>query len=233
MADEMRVRFVEALRELNGPALFEQLPNLGPADLNWFREYWFSGQSGRLDPTNVLCAGDYADQFLNLPGHAIALYDAALEYMDKHPDSIAEDTNCAAASLNLIDLLVKSGQRDTAAAAAKRAARMPVKRADQNYQLAAWLLFEFHDARTAYPLFQRAKSAGLASLAAATGVSVADLEVMDQLLSVAVPTPQVGNLPFTRPFCTSCGAPTLPQHRFYTKCGAPTRDPRSGGGMHA
>jgi tetratricopeptide (TPR) repeat protein len=223
MMDEGRLRFVEAVRELNGPVMFELLPELGAADLTWFREHWFSGQSAPLDPTNVLCAGDYADQFLNLPGHAIALYDAALEYMDKHTDSIAEDTNCAAASLNLIDSLLKAGQREAAATAARRAARMPVKRGDQNCQLAAWL-FQFGDPKAADALFQRAKAAGLASVAAAMGVTLEDLNQMDRLLCAAVPRPQGGG------FCTSCGVPTSPQDRFCTKCGAPIS---WGGGIRA
>lgn len=132
MAEENRLRFVEAMRGLDGPAILELLPHLTLTDLSVVRQYWLNGHLGELDPTNVLSAGDFADQFLNLPEHAVALYDAALEYMDKHPESIADDTDCAAASLNLMDLLAKAGQGRAAVTAARRAARMPVKRAEQN-----------------------------------------------------------------------------------------------------
>jgi hypothetical protein len=129
-----------------------------------------------------LCAGDFADpgqNYLNLPGHAIALYDAALEYMDKHPESIAEDTDCAAASLNLIDLLMNSGQEQAAMAATRRAGRMPVKTAEQNVWLAFWLR-EAGDAKTAYHLFQRGKAVGLEPTAAAMGLTVDVLKQIEK-----------------------------------------------------
>ena len=85
MAEEARLRFVEAMRELEGPMILEILPRLTRTDLDVIRQYWLRGHLGKLDPTNVLCAADYADQFLSLPEHAIALYDAALEFMDKNP----------------------------------------------------------------------------------------------------------------------------------------------------
>ena len=152
MLSEAQLRFVEAVRHQDFLAVADALPNLTAYDISSLRERWFSGQLDQLDPTNVLCAGDCADQFLNLPQHAIALYDAALEYMDKHPESIAEDTDCAASSLNLIDFLIKSGQKQAAASAAKRASRMPVKRPEQNVQIAFWLS-QTGDPKTAYVLF--------------------------------------------------------------------------------
>jgi hypothetical protein len=119
-----------------------------------------------------------------MPTHAIVLYEAALEHMDSHPESIAGDTDCAAASLNLIDLLVKANRLQAAASAAKRAGRMPIKRAEQNIQIALWLM-EAGDAQTAYVLFQRGKAAGLATVAGAMGVTVADLMQMEQTLVLA------------------------------------------------
>jgi hypothetical protein len=162
--------------------MFDLLPRLSLTDLDVFRQDWFAGHFGTLDPTNVLCAGDYADQFLNLPGHAVALYDAALEFMHKYPESIEQDTDCAAASLNLIDLLVKSGQKQAAAAATKRAARMHAKRPVQSIQLAHWS-FKMGDAKTAYALFRRGKTAGFPLIAAEMGVSVEDLSQMEQVLA--------------------------------------------------
>jgi hypothetical protein len=184
MSEENRLRFVEAMRELDGPVMIELLPRLTLADLNVVRQYWLGGHLGELDPTNVLCAGDYADQFLSLPEHAVALYDAALEFMDKYPNSVTEDTDCAAASLNLIDLLVRSGKGQVAAAAARRAGRMPVKRAVQNVQLALWI-GEAGDAKTAYALFQRGKADGLSSIAAEMGLTVADLNQTERALARA------------------------------------------------
>jgi hypothetical protein len=105
--------------------------------------------------------------------------------MDKHPESIAEDTDCAAASLNLMDLLTKSGQAQAVLAAARRAARMPVKRAEQNIQIAVGLA-QAGDAKTAYMLFQRGKAAGLSSVAVAMGVTVNDLTQMERVLARAV-----------------------------------------------
>lgn len=187
MAEENRLRFVEAVRELDGPAILQVLPSLTISDLDVVRDYWLRGKLGELDPTNVLSAGDYADQFLSLPEHAVALYDAALEYLNKHPQSIAGDTDCAAASLNLIDLLIKSGQEHRAAEAARRASRMPVMRAEQHVQL-AFCLAQIGDAKSAYTLFQRGKSVGLDNVAAAMGVPVADLAQMERVLSKAAGT---------------------------------------------
>jgi hypothetical protein len=184
MAEETRLRFAEAVRDFDGPSVLDLLPKLSLTDLKVFREYWFSGHLGQLDPTDVLCAGDYADQFLNLPQHAIALYEAALEFMHSYPESIADDADCAAASLNLIDLLLKADEKQTAAAAARRAVRKPVKRPVQNVQLAFWL-GQVGDAKTAYALFQRGKAGGLPSIAAEMGVSVEDLNQMERALAHA------------------------------------------------
>jgi hypothetical protein len=140
---------------------------------------------GELDPTNVLTAGDFADQSLSLPEHAVALYDAALDFMDKHPESIADDTDCAAASLNLMDLLAKAGQARAAVTAARRAARLPVKRAEQNIQIAVGLS-QGRDAKMALMLFQRGKAGGLSAAAAAMGVTVNDLNQMERVLVHAV-----------------------------------------------
>lgn len=205
MTEGAQLRFLEAVRHQDFLEVADVLPNLTPSDIELMRERWFSGQLGQLDPTNILCAADCADQFLSLPQHAIALYDAALEYMDKHPDSIAEDTDCAASSLNLIDFLVKSGQKQAAASAAKRASRMPVKRPEQNVQIAFWLS-QAGDMKTAHLLFQRGKAAGLATVAAAMGVPVEDLNQMEQILQRAAQSSTSGDTSVkqSRPACVLC-----------------------------
>jgi len=180
--------FVHAIRDLDGPALLQMLPNLTTSDVNDVCGDWLAGRTGPLDPTNVLCAGDYADQFLNLPGHAIILYDAALEHMDKHRESIAKDTECTAATLNLIDICMKAGDRRRATLAAVRGSRMPVERVEQNMQLAFWLA-QVGNARLAYNMFQRGKqaagAAGLALVAQRLEVPEAELRQMEQMLTKA------------------------------------------------
>ena len=88
----------------------------------------------------------------------MSLYDAALDYMDQHPETIADDTDDAASSLNLIDSLVKAAQKQAAASAARRASRMPAKRPEQYVQIAFWLS-QTGDPRSAYAFFQRGKGA--------------------------------------------------------------------------
>lgn len=133
--------FADALRNLNGRKLTALLPHLSAGDVELALQALFSGMlvGSKIDPTNVLCAGDLADQQLNLQEHAIILYDAALQHMHENPETIASATNCAAASSNLIDLLVKRGERSRAVAAVNRAMQMPIKRADQKADLATWL----------------------------------------------------------------------------------------------
>jgi hypothetical protein len=99
MNTEQHQSFVKALRDLDGSVLLSVLPQIAVQDLKGICQDWLSGKLVGIDPTNVLCGGDYADQFLNLSAPAIVMYDAALEYMHRHPDSIADDTDCAAASL--------------------------------------------------------------------------------------------------------------------------------------
>ena len=176
--------FIKGLQDLNGPALLTALPQMSVPYLKAVCQEWLSGKLGTIDPTNVLCGGDYAEQFLSLPAHAAVMYDAALEYMHRHPESIANDTDCAAASLNLVDLLDKAGQHGAATAAANRAARMPVKRPEQNVQLAV-AVSKGGDMVTAYSLFKRAESAGLGSVAQAMGVSMSDLNQMGTFLARA------------------------------------------------
>lgn len=184
MTSEERTNFMNALKDLDGPALLTLLPQMAVPDLKAMCQDWLSGRLGTIDPTNVLSAGDYADQFLSLPAHAVVIYDAALEYMHRHPETIANDTDCAAASLNLIDLFDKSGQHGAATAAANRAAKMPVKRPEQNVQLAV-AVSKAGDMVTAYSLFKRAESAGLGSVAQAMGVSMSDLNQMGTFLARA------------------------------------------------
>jgi hypothetical protein len=180
--------FVQAMRDLDGPAVLQMLPNLTTSDVSDVCSDWLAGSIEPLDPTNVLCAGDYADQFLNLPGHAIILYDAALEYMDKHRESIAKDTECAAATLNLIDICMKAGDRRRATLAAVRGSRMPVERVEQNMQLAFWLA-QVGNSRLAYEMFQHGKkaagAAGLALVAKRLEVPEAELRQMEQVLTNA------------------------------------------------
>jgi hypothetical protein len=135
-----------------------------------------------IDPTNVLCAADIADQQLQMPTHAIALYDATLQHMDENPESIAGDTDCAAANLNLIDLLRKQRDRDAWLNVVRRAARMPIKRPEQKIQIAYWL----HEAREpvlAYKLYVEAMvEVGAPMVATAVGVNVSDLVQMGEML---------------------------------------------------
>ncbi len=184
MNNDERMSLIQALRELDGPVLLGALPQIAVPDLKAVCQDWLSGRLGTIDPTNVLSAGDMADQFLSLPAHAVVMYDAALDFMHRHPESVADDTDCAAASLNLIDLLSKAGQQAGVVAATKRAADMPVKRPEQNVQLAV-ALSQLGEMVTAHRLFKRAESAGLESAAQAMGVSVRELDQMGVFLTRA------------------------------------------------
>src|ERR1700738_857691 len=107
-------QFGRALLNLDGPAITTWLQSLSADDVKFSVESLLSGMlvGPDIDPTNVLCAADIADQQLQMPTHAIALYNTALKHMDENPESITDDTDCAAASLNLIDLLRKQRDRD-------------------------------------------------------------------------------------------------------------------------
>jgi hypothetical protein len=117
-----------------------------------------------------------------MPGHAIVLYDAALEYMKDNPESISADTDCAAASLNLIDLLRKQRDRAGWLNAIRRAAEMPIKRSDQKVQI-AYGLHTAGEKTLAYNLFLKAMDAGAETVAAALGVEVDELIKMGEMLA--------------------------------------------------
>jgi|GEM_PF-6894946 len=176
-------QFGRALLNLEGPVITWLLQNLCADDVKFGVESLLSGMlvGPDIDPTNVLCAVDIADQQLQMPNHAIVLYDAALEYMKEHPESISADTDCAAASLNLIDLLRKQRDRAGWLNAIKRAAEMQIKRPDQKVQIAYWLNAA-GEKRLAYDLYLKAMAAGDEAVAAALDVGVDDLKKMGKKL---------------------------------------------------
>jgi hypothetical protein len=79
---------------------------------------------------------------------------------------------------------MKSGERSHAFAAAKRAARMPIRRADQKVHLAMWL-HEGGEAADAHRIFQDALKIGLPSLAAQMRVPAPELVQMSRTLARA------------------------------------------------
>lgn len=102
--------------------------------------------------------------------------------MDENPESIAGDTDCAAASLNLVDLLRKRGDRDAWLNVVRRAIRMPIKRPEQKIQIAYWL-HEAKESALAYKLYLEAmEAAGAPIVATALGVSVAELLQIGKVL---------------------------------------------------
>jgi hypothetical protein len=117
-----------------------------------------------------------------MPAQAIVLYDAALQHMDENRESIASDSDCAAASLNLIDLLRKQRDRAGWLNAVKRAARMPIKRPGQKIQIAYWL-HQAGESGLAFKLYQQGMEAGASTVAIAMGVSEADLIQMGKELA--------------------------------------------------
>lgn len=176
-------QFGRALLNLDGPAITMLLQRLSSDDVQLSVGSLLSGilVGPSIDPTNVLCAADIADQQLQMPTHAIALYDAALQYMDENRESICCDTDCAAASLNLIDLLRKGHDRNAWLGAVRRAARMPIRRPEQKIQIAYWL----HEAREfvlAYAIYLKRIEAGAPTVASALGLSTTDLAQMGKAL---------------------------------------------------
>lgn len=183
MDPETFQEFGRALLNLDGPTISRILKSLSADDVKFSVGSLLSGMlvGPDIDPTNILCAADIADQHLQLPTHAIVLYDAALQHMEENRESIASDTDCAAASLNLIDLLRKRHDREAWINAARRAARLPIRRPDQKIQIAYWL----HEAREevlAYKLYLEGMEAGASTLATVLGISEADLEQMGRIL---------------------------------------------------
>ncbi|MGH9823545.1 MAG: hypothetical protein ACREDR_09870 [Blastocatellia bacterium] len=134
-----------------------------------------------IDPTDVLCAGDIADRMPDMRAHAIVIYDVALQHMYDNRQSIASDTDCAAASLNLIDLSRKQGDRVLWLRAIRRAAVMPIKRADQKVHI-AWWLHEANEDLAAYLLFSQGIEGGRSTVATEMGLPEAELIQMEHLL---------------------------------------------------
>src|SRR5260370_13384744 len=112
-------QFYSAIQKLSS-AFLEALPQIQPSELERFCKAWILGDIGTIDHTNMLVAGDQADQFLELPGHAVIIYDAALEQMSRHTELIDTDTDCAAGSLNLLGILEDSDSRDRIRIIARR-----------------------------------------------------------------------------------------------------------------
>lgn len=183
MDPETFQQFGRALLNLDEPSITILLQRLSGDDVKLSVGALLSGMlvGPAIDPTNVLCAADIADQQLQMATTAITLYDAALQHMDENPKSISIDTNCAAASLNLIDLLRKGNDRDAWLNAIRRAARMPIKRPEQKIQIAYWL----HQAREfalAYQVYRDGIEAGAPKVASALGLTTRDLEQMGETL---------------------------------------------------
>ena len=132
-------RFYSGVQKLTGGEIIEVLPRIQAPQLERFCQAWLSGEIGPIDPTNMLVAGDQADQFLELPGLAAIIYEAALEQLFRHPDLAAKDTDCAAGSLNLLGILENAGWPDRIRAVALRAAKMPIKADVQRVRLAYFL----------------------------------------------------------------------------------------------
>ncbi|HXU37669.1 MAG TPA: hypothetical protein VN937_15010 [Blastocatellia bacterium] len=184
MEPETFQEFGCALLNFDVPAIMRLLQSLSADDVQFSLRALLSGAlvGPNIDPTNILCAGDIADQHLRMPAQAIVLYDAALQHMDENRESIASDSDCAAASLNLIDLLRKQRDRAGWLNAVKRAARMPIKRPEQKIQIAYWL-HQAGESGLAFKLYQQGMEAGASTVAIAMGVSEADLIQMGEELA--------------------------------------------------
>lgn len=177
-------RFYAGICDLKGSAIFEALPKIQVRELESLCQAWLLGQVGPIDPTNMLVAADQAEQFLELPRHASVLYDAALEQLSRHPDLIAKDTDCAAASLNLLGIVQNAGRSDQVHSIALRATKMPVKEDGQKVRL-AYFLNEVGEFTLAQSLFTEGMRRNPDQVAEETGVPLDDLRELGRRIALA------------------------------------------------
>jgi len=143
----------EADRARTANNLWRCIRQISLPELQHLCHTWLAGEIGPIDPTNMLVAGDFADtETLGLQQHAVAFYDTALEFMVRHPKSIAADTDCAAASLNLLGILEDAEDHDRMRVVSLRAMRMPILGDDQRVRL-SYALNQVGEAAHANSLF--------------------------------------------------------------------------------
>ena len=108
-------------------------------------------ETTRVDPTWLLAVADMAELKFGLPEQAAVLYEAGLERLLRHPDEAADDTDCAAASLNLLNLLSAQRKYSDIPRAARRAAQMSFVADSEMVQL-AWFIVGFAETEAALAL---------------------------------------------------------------------------------
>jgi len=177
-------QFYSGVRALDGSAIFDALPQIQPQQLERLCQAWLAGELGPIDPTNMLVAGDQADQFLELPGHAVIIYDAALEQLARHPELASDDTDFVGASLNLLGILDGMGARDKMPSVARRAAKMPIRQDDYKVRL-AYFLYRGGDFEDAHHFFSEGMRSDPREIAEKSGIPLDDLLEMGRSIAAS------------------------------------------------